>query len=112
MTFARVLVVAVALAVPGPMLAQPAGPGGACRNDIRIFCAGVPRGGGRIRECMKQHRAELSAACKVELADRMLARPSRRGPNGPAAVQPLPPPPPQGGGATPAPTSPATPPAR
>jgi hypothetical protein len=108
MTFARLLVIAFALAMPNAALAQPAGPRGACRGDIQTFCAGVPRGGGRIRECMKQHRAELSAACKVELADRMLARPSRRNP---AAMQPMAPAGPPAG-ATPAPTAPATSPAR
>jgi hypothetical protein len=36
----------------------------ACKTDIAKFCAGVMPGGGRIKDCMKQHQQELSQPCK------------------------------------------------
>jgi hypothetical protein len=68
---------AAALIVPGFALAEPAGMG-PCRADLQNLCAGVQPGGGRIRDCMKEHRAQLSAACKIALADRMLERGGQR----------------------------------
>lgn len=60
--------------VPG-LAAAEGGPGqGACKSDVQALCAGVQPGGGRIRDCMKEHRTQLSAACKIALADRMLER--------------------------------------
>jgi hypothetical protein len=56
-------------------------------NDVKTLCGSVQPGGGRIRECMREHRAQLSNACKVAIADRMLERkqnrPERRGQKGP-----------------------------
>jgi hypothetical protein len=40
----------------------------ACKADVERLCAGVQRGGGRIRECLKQHAAELSPECKAAAA--------------------------------------------
>jgi hypothetical protein len=51
---------------------------GACKTDIQTLCGSVQPGGGRIRDCMRQHRAELSAACKIAIADRMLERRAQR----------------------------------
>ena len=45
----------------------------ACGSDLKMLCGSIQPGGGRIRECIKQHRAELSTGCKVAIADRMLA---------------------------------------
>jgi hypothetical protein len=39
----------------------------ACKDDMQKLCAGVQRGGGRIIQCMKQHEAELSPACKAQM---------------------------------------------
>jgi hypothetical protein len=43
----------------------------ACREDVRALCAGVLPGGGRIRQCMKEKRDQLSDACKSALAARL-----------------------------------------
>jgi hypothetical protein len=57
---------AVALtAVPEPAHAQRGQ--GPCRDDIQKFCAGVQRGGGRFRDCLLQHEAELTPACQQHL---------------------------------------------
>jgi hypothetical protein len=56
---------------------------------MQSLCAGVQPGGGRIRDCMRQHRTELSTACKVTIADRMLERQARSG-NGPASIRSVP----------------------
>ncbi len=37
----------------------------ACKPDVEKFCAGVEAGGGRLRDCLKQHESELSDACKA-----------------------------------------------
>jgi hypothetical protein len=55
--------------------AGPAGPGGrgggarmACREDIAKLCAGLEPGGGRIGQCLRQHKDEVSDPCKTALA--------------------------------------------
>jgi hypothetical protein len=40
----------------------------ACQPDIDKFCAGVKIGKGRIRRCLKEHEAELTTACKDQIA--------------------------------------------
>jgi len=57
---------AVALSVaPEPAYAQRgAGP---CREDIQKLCAGMQPGGGRFRDCLQQHAAELTPACQQHL---------------------------------------------
>jgi hypothetical protein len=95
MRFLQSLVLAAMIVAPGVVLAQGNGQGNgqgggqgggqvraACQNDIRAMCGSVQPGGGRIRDCMRQHRAELSAACKVAIADRMLERGGQRANNG------------------------------
>jgi len=37
---------------------------GPCAADVKKFCKDAKPGGGRIMQCMKQHEAELSQACK------------------------------------------------
>ena len=37
---------------------------GPCAADAKKFCKDAKPGGGRIMQCMKQHEAELSQACK------------------------------------------------
>src|SRR5439155_1062155 len=42
---------------------------GACKEDMKKFCADVKPGEGRLKECMKQHQSELSQACKDNMAE-------------------------------------------
>ena len=46
----------------------------ACKQDLETFCKAVKPGDGRVVKCMSEHRAELSAACKVAIADRALEK--------------------------------------
>jgi len=41
----------------------------ACSADIARFCADVKPGGGRIRECLKAHAADLSDRCKAAIKE-------------------------------------------
>ncbi len=41
----------------------------ACTDDLQQYCAGVKLGGGRIAECLKQHKDKLSPECKAQIAD-------------------------------------------
>ena len=92
MRFTRTLVIAIGMTIPTLALAQQGGVRGACMNDIKTLCGAVQPGGGRIRECFKAHREQLSNGCKLALADRMLARQGRRerGGNPPAPGGQLP----------------------
>ena len=58
---------------PPPMQPEPRGGAGAgiraaCGMDIQRLCSGVPRGGGRIVECLVARSAELSPPCRAEIA--------------------------------------------
>ena len=47
---------------------EPAGPhNGPCRADVEKLCPGVKPGGGRIIQCLKAHKDEVSDACKADL---------------------------------------------
>jgi len=74
MSFSRIFTLAVVALVPTLALAEPGPLQGACKNDMKALCASVQPGGGRLRDCMKDHRAQLSEPCKVAIADRMLER--------------------------------------
>ena len=37
-----------------------------CKAEREKFCPGLEHGDGKLLECMKQHEAELSPACKEE----------------------------------------------
>jgi hypothetical protein len=39
----------------------------ACQGDVKQLCPGVKPGEGRIVNCLKQHRAELSRNCREKL---------------------------------------------
>jgi hypothetical protein len=39
-----------------------------CLGDVERFCAGIPRGGGRIAACLKANEAQVTPACKAHLA--------------------------------------------
>jgi hypothetical protein len=44
---------------------QQRGGRGACREDVQKLCAGVERGGGKIRECLSSQMDKLSDGCKA-----------------------------------------------
>jgi hypothetical protein len=39
----------------------------ACKQDMQTLCNDVKPGEGRIKECMKSHRKQLSAGCKAAI---------------------------------------------
>ena len=51
--------------LPSPRLAGAADP--PCLADIKQFCAAVPAGGGRVQECLKEHEAKISEACRTRV---------------------------------------------
>lgn len=67
MSWKSSLVVAVAAFVPTLAFAEPVNSAlqSACGSDVKALCSSVQPGGGRIRDCMKQHRSQLSPACKA-----------------------------------------------
>jgi len=90
----------LALGAPAASLAQdqpaPAGdhqggggPRRACEADIKSLCGDVQRGGGRIGQCLREHKDQVSDGCKAAL---MSARAERRrsgaSPEPPAAETP------------------------
>lgn len=55
-----------------PASAQAANPAAgqartACAADVRILCSGVIPGGGRIVQCMREKKDQLSEGCKSAL---------------------------------------------
>ena len=36
----------------------------ACADDVKQFCSDVPPGRGNVAKCLREHEADLSAACK------------------------------------------------
>ena len=40
----------------------------ACAGDIKMLCAGVQPGAGRIKACIKAHMQDLSEPCRADLA--------------------------------------------
>lgn len=37
----------------------------ACAGDIATFCKDIQPGGGKVAMCLKDHKADISAACKT-----------------------------------------------
>jgi hypothetical protein len=68
MVTALALLVAGALALPHPALAEQP-----CRPEAQKLCHGVQPGGGRIIACLKQHESELSPQCQKLVAQSMPA---------------------------------------
>jgi hypothetical protein len=60
--------VALAAALPEPAGPQsPVGGRGACRADVQRLCGDVQPGNGARRQCLRQHRSELSAQCQERI---------------------------------------------
>ena len=82
MHFKSKFVIAVVALLPNLALAEPGPLHEACRSDVKALCGSVQPGGGRIRDCMREHRGQLSNACKLAIADRMLERGASKSANG------------------------------
>ena len=67
--------------VPCLGMAEPSPLHEACRNDVKALCGSVQPGEGRIRNCMREHRTQLSNACMLAIADRMLERGAKKASN-------------------------------
>lgn len=46
----------------------------ACRPDIERLCPGVAPGDGRILACMREHRSEITPACRAAMLSAAAAR--------------------------------------
>lgn len=49
----------------------------ACEADVTKLCAGVQPGGGRIMQCLGQHKTEVSDACKQAIMKAKQRKPSQ-----------------------------------
>jgi hypothetical protein len=65
LAFASCLMIADAAAAQGAM----AGVRAACQADLQKLCAGVQPGGGRIKQCLKEHKDQVSTGCKSALVE-------------------------------------------
>lgn len=54
--------------------------------NTKTLCAGVQPGGGRIIQCLKEHKSALSTKCKVALGEMLLNQPNRAPPAGAPAA--------------------------
>jgi Cysteine rich repeat len=52
----------IAFLIPAAGMAE-----GPCVDDVQKFCPGLYDGGGALLDCLKQHEAELSEACKTKV---------------------------------------------
>jgi hypothetical protein len=74
------LALVASLALAGAALAQPQEGGhnnamrAACAADLQSLCKDVQPGGGRIMQCLKEHKDAVSAPCKSAIAERMSER--------------------------------------
>jgi hypothetical protein len=88
--FAKHCVVLAAVFVPVLAVAEPGPLQGGCMSDMKALCGSIQPGGGHIRDCMREHRAQLSMACKAAIADRMLERGRNPSAGTSAAIRPVP----------------------
>ena len=61
------LIGALALGLTASAPAAFAKDGGACKADVEKFCKNVEKGGGRIKQCLQDHKADLSVECKTKM---------------------------------------------
>lgn len=67
MRLAFIAAITALLALPATAFADGAKPRDACRADVKRLCDGVKPGEGRIKECFKARRDEISADCRAAL---------------------------------------------
>jgi hypothetical protein len=97
------IALAASLLIVGSASAQPADGGGgggggggrgamrrACADDIAKLCPGVQPGGGRIGQCMREHRDALSDTCKSAMMNARAERREHGGKAQPGAPPPQP----------------------
>jgi hypothetical protein len=82
MSYLRTLFIAVGVTLPTLAFAQQSAVRGACMSDIKTLCGSVQPGGGRIRDCIREHREQLSSGCKMALVERIQQRREGRGERG------------------------------
>ncbi len=41
----------------------------ACEDDIMMYCAGVQRGEGKVMQCLKANKSNLSSECQMKLLE-------------------------------------------
>ena len=99
LTRITVLTAGLALMIFGSAQAQDTAPAGgghghghgavrqACSADIAKFCSDVHAGGGRVMQCFKAHKEDLSDGCKSALIE---MRAEHRAAKADAAAAPTP----------------------
>jgi Cysteine rich repeat len=68
-----VALIMIAFLVPTAAMAKNS----ACKEDKAKFCKDVKAAGGKVNDCLKQHKAEVSAACKEALDKPKEAKPGK-----------------------------------
>jgi hypothetical protein len=58
-----VAILMIAFMVPTAAMAKNS----ACKEEKAKFCKDTKASGGKVRDCLKQHAAEVSPACKAQL---------------------------------------------
>jgi hypothetical protein len=77
LSLATTLIVIAAATAQAQAQAQAttaARPREACAADLQKFCPGVQPGGGRVKQCLRPHRDELSTSCAAALETARAAR--------------------------------------
>jgi hypothetical protein len=62
-----IAIIAICSAVPARPQDKRGALRDACQEDYRRLCVGVAPGGGRLKKCMADNSAKLSATCKAAL---------------------------------------------
>ena len=65
LTMIAVLGVPTLAAAADPEPAKPAKPGAVCKDDRKKFCKDIKTTGKKPRDCLLEHKDELSPACKA-----------------------------------------------
>ncbi|WP_395699280.1 cysteine rich repeat-containing protein [Aquabacterium sp.] len=68
------LALAAAALAPSTFAAERGRVTEACKADIKKLCPGVKPGGGRIAECLKDKKDQMSDECKADLAKNAAAK--------------------------------------